>query len=461
MNIYIPIEVKSRELEGKILLALVAAERGHEVLVGSKTDTLELARKNFLKPGIIHHKSIQPIASVINFLKVTNKFGHLNTTQDEENGLLDSKYDRFARMRYSEETIKLISKVFCWGQHDYSSMCRIFPEFKAKYILSGSPRVDLWRKDFSSYYSMRKKDQYGDYILIVSNFGSCLNINPLWKTAKFLRENQKNIKSNDDIAQFILKYGWSIELLSDFIHAILRLSKLHPKTNFIIRPHPVEETQAWMDIVGKSKNIKIIKEGSVGAWLINAKAIIYNGCTTALEAAAFGKTIVSYRPRQSTFEREIPNKVGYNVFSEKELVKVVENILNNNKDFEEGSLPRVRKKLFNERFCNLTGLLAADKIIAEWEKLDSVSLNGRNNWSKLKIISLINDKFGLRHIMHKNSFLKSFLYKRGDFITSHAFESLSNEEVTSIVNKLVLSQNRFKNIFYKRIGRRSFLFRKI
>ena len=37
MNIYIKIEVKNREFEGRLLLALAAAERGHTVILGPRS----------------------------------------------------------------------------------------------------------------------------------------------------------------------------------------------------------------------------------------------------------------------------------------------------------------------------------------------------------------------------------------------------------------------------------------
>ena len=60
MNIYIPIEVKVRELEGRTLLALAAAERGHQVILGSKKETLLSAVNGELPPGIVHMKSLTP-----------------------------------------------------------------------------------------------------------------------------------------------------------------------------------------------------------------------------------------------------------------------------------------------------------------------------------------------------------------------------------------------------------------
>ena len=53
MNIYIKIEVKRRELESRLLLAMAAAERGHQVLLGASNLTLDLVKQKKLKPALI------------------------------------------------------------------------------------------------------------------------------------------------------------------------------------------------------------------------------------------------------------------------------------------------------------------------------------------------------------------------------------------------------------------------
>ena len=84
MNIYIPIEVKVRELEGRTLLALAAAERGHRVLIGSKKDTLIPAVQGKLPSGVIHMKSLTPSEQMLDQLQHLKKNGFVVTSQDEE-----------------------------------------------------------------------------------------------------------------------------------------------------------------------------------------------------------------------------------------------------------------------------------------------------------------------------------------------------------------------------------------
>ena len=74
MNIYIPVEIKVREFEGRLLLALAAAERGHEVLLGQKQDVELLLQQDLVKPGILHHKSILPCQ--LEWLQSIKDYGH-------------------------------------------------------------------------------------------------------------------------------------------------------------------------------------------------------------------------------------------------------------------------------------------------------------------------------------------------------------------------------------------------
>ena len=59
MNIYIHVEVAARELDSKLLLAVLAASKGHQViLINEIIDGLKM---KVLAPGIYHTKSLNPI----------------------------------------------------------------------------------------------------------------------------------------------------------------------------------------------------------------------------------------------------------------------------------------------------------------------------------------------------------------------------------------------------------------
>ena len=57
-----------------------------------------------MKPGILHDKSLTPGPERLAYLKELRACGHVITSQDEESGLLEESYERFARKLYSPET---------------------------------------------------------------------------------------------------------------------------------------------------------------------------------------------------------------------------------------------------------------------------------------------------------------------------------------------------------------------
>ena len=58
MNIYLHVEISSRELDSKLLLATLAASRGHRVIVSDFTGIEKGVNNGVLTPGIFHTKSL-------------------------------------------------------------------------------------------------------------------------------------------------------------------------------------------------------------------------------------------------------------------------------------------------------------------------------------------------------------------------------------------------------------------
>ena len=133
MNIYIHLEVSVRELDSKLLLALIAASRGHEVMISSQEAIVKGLERKLLKPGIFHTKSLTPGIKTKKHAKIVNT-GCKITSIDEEGGLVDYGYKRFASYRYSNKTLNQASAVFTWGPEDYKTLKKVYPKFSKKYI---------------------------------------------------------------------------------------------------------------------------------------------------------------------------------------------------------------------------------------------------------------------------------------------------------------------------------------
>ena len=114
MNIYINVEITSRELDSKLLLATVAAANGHEVIVSDLESIIKGMNKGILAPGLFHTKSLTPADHKIARYKSIKDKGFIITSCDEEGGLDLDGYEEFYKTRFSDLMIGFSSAVFGW-----------------------------------------------------------------------------------------------------------------------------------------------------------------------------------------------------------------------------------------------------------------------------------------------------------------------------------------------------------
>lgn len=169
MNIYIHIENIIRELDGKLLTGVLAASKGHEVII-SDLESIKIGiERGILEPGIFHTKSLTPQEKKISYIKEIKKKGNLVTSLDEEGGLIRDNYLDFLKWRYSETTVKDVSAVFCYGADDTNTLKNYFKKYEFKIHKTGSPRTDLWQNYFHKYWEIPKKFSKKPFLLVVSN----------------------------------------------------------------------------------------------------------------------------------------------------------------------------------------------------------------------------------------------------------------------------------------------------
>jgi len=468
MNIYIPIEIKVRELEGRLLLALAAAERGHSVIVGEKKDTIGLANKGLLPPGLIHLKSITPHESMKKMLARLKKNGHAVTVQDEESGLLDETYDTFARLRFSEETIKSVDKVLAWGEYDSRSLKQYYSSQSDKIVVTGSPRVDFWREDFSEYYSDHKECKNIDgkpYFMVVSNFSGPLNMNRFWNIMARLGEAGYFAREEGREEWEYMNNAYQTQLIGKFVFLIRGLKKRFPDHNILVRPHPVESIEGWKKLIGDVPGVVIQRDGTISPWIRHAKAIIHNGCTSAMEAAISGQNRIAYRPIPHEVEREIPNKVSLNAYSTEELYQFVEGMIDGKDLHKEDERYAEIQEIIHDRFAATEGKLATDHIVDAWDKiaeqrgLVNTSHKELSGIKKQKNISL-EQKIKKALVSVRNSLLgKSGSGQNNKRLldTSFKFPEFTDDEFETILANLKKNLGRFQDISSQRFGKKSFL----
>ena len=306
--IFLPIEVKSRELIPKLLFADLASREGYGVFIGR--NGMNISRDKFPQ-GLYFDKCLSPHKISAHRLQVKT-FGNTLVSLDEEGFITDEK--TYAKARFTQESIDLTSVIFTWGKKE-SSM--ILEQYKAKEKLrvSGSPRIDSWRPEFKYLFEPEMKDihhRFGDFILVNSNFGAP----PALPGDRY----------DDAMKQYIdlLK-----EIREKFIELIREIAKEFPSRNVVLRPHPGEDQGLWIAMKSElPKNVHIILEGSVSPWIRSASLLLHHNCTTAVEAWVSGTPAISYEPLLDSnlnYEpfHDLPSTLGIRAVSVKDALTAI------------------------------------------------------------------------------------------------------------------------------------------
>jgi surface carbohydrate biosynthesis protein len=361
--LYLPIDVKVREIEAKTFLALQAARRGYHVVIGRKQSFPSVM--DCYPPG--HYLGFGSIGNFKNeYLKLCRR-GHGILLQDEE-GLVTHSEKIYVRNRLRPDVLELGEMFVAWGNVQANLLKKHRAEHARLAVVSGNPRFDVLRPEHRHLYDADVKKlraQYGDYIMISSSFGSCNHYTGRENYLQSLR-NKKVIQSEEDFAYYTRYFNYRLSMMQEFLKMLPALRATFPGSKIVIRPHPSENVDTWKNATKDLADIHVIHEGSAIPWLIGAGAIIQNFCTTSIEAFALGLSPIAYKPiYDQELETPLPSLASIQAHSQDELMKAVRGRLNREPDAQRGE----KEKLVQEYVANINGLPAGEVILDALEKL--------------------------------------------------------------------------------------------
>lgn len=425
MNIYILFELKQRELLSKLLLAIDSAVKGNEVYLGRINTYLQ---RGFFNPGIVHFKSITPTDTRIKELEYFRKNGFKTTSLDEENGFIDTSSD-YKRNRYSSKTLKLIDNVFMWGPYDYKNLSNFYPKYKKKFIKSGNPRVDFWRKDFKKYYEDIKYIKHVNFMFFSANFSFVCQHRTLKEELNFYQDKGYFERGGITKKDIINWYIDSHKIFKNYKKTIKKLSQKFKDKIIVIRPHPVDDPKKWEKHFKNNENVKIISDGFISDWIEKASVIIHAGCTGGLESSLRNKETISYYPVKSKHGHLFADSFSKKIFNEKQLLSKLNFIYSNPKT--EIKTNTKSKKFIKNRSFNFFDKPSYKKITTTWQKIIKKNSFLPNNLLFLRI------SFKLRDLR-----LKLLGKKIGD----HKFSYFDKNEILEIVSRLKKIDKKYKDI---------------
>ena len=383
MNIYLHVEISARELDSKILTAILAASKGHQVIISDLIGILRGVEGGVLAPGIFHTKSLTPSKDKTARHKNLVKKGFAITSIDEEAALNDHGYESFAKARYSEDMIEQTQAVFGWGSEDTETLKKYYPKHSHKIYKTGSPRADLWRPIFSNYWSVPSTFPKKPFLLISCNVGYANNVRSFGELIKMENERGRFKKDPEYLNTRIGRTYEDYRKILEYIKAVKYLSENNNDYDIVLRPHPSEEKEAWEIMLKDIPNVHVIRDGPINVWIQNAFAIMHNSCTSALEAAIQKKPIVTYIPYEQEYNPKLANELGYVTKSVEELKKKINEIFKfseheNQKELNESLPDVVSKKIF------IDDELSAEKMIKIWENTSNSNLSKVSDLKKFK-----------------------------------------------------------------------------
>ena len=348
----LPVENQVRELDAKLLLACMAAERGFPVVMGSRAPLH--FRVSSIPRGVYLAKSLRRLSDKM--FAILDLLGHDIVAWDEEAlvQLRDAGSYYYGR-RLSPKTMRLTAALFAWGPEN-EALFRGYPDYDGTPIyVTGNPRTDMMRPELRGYYAEdieRIRKRYDRFVLVNTNFG--------WNN-HFLRafrlDQPAGRPKNDFEAGLAARRTAQFESFQQMLPALARAL---PDHTILIRPHPTEDHAVWRQIAKNLPNARVDNDGNVVPWLMACEALIHVGCTTAVEAAVIGTPAINYQSAFSLeFDPPLPYELSHHASSLDELLEMTRSAITGGL----GIAGDEERRVLTRNIAALDGPFASERIL--------------------------------------------------------------------------------------------------
>jgi surface carbohydrate biosynthesis protein len=365
--LYLPMEIASRELDSRLLLAALALKRGFEVILGQKW----LIERNVetMPAGVYLSKTLtQRDAKTLCQAK---ERGYLVAAIDEEMPGLVTSPDELRWI--SDDAVAATDRIFISGEHNTSSVRQRFPRAADRVISALNPRWDLLRPGLRSFYeeeAAELRQRFGSFILINTNLGFTNSekgsaeeiINDQERLGKLSMANPEHVAYvNNVLAMEAANRAVIVKLIDE-------LPKRFPDRRIVLRPHPSERLDTWRSQVDGHAVVDVIREGPAIPWILAADVLVHTNCTTGVEAAALDTPAICVLPTETPLNNRYlsnrVNPVARNVEETLSLIDVAETLHSGARFYSDDMRQAFRKAMSYD-----DNMLGAEHVLDELENL--------------------------------------------------------------------------------------------
>lgn len=371
--LYLPMEIAVREFDSRLLIAIMAVERGMEVVLGQKW----LLEENIeaLPKGLWIFKTLSKRDS--KRMRRAKEAGHLVASIDEEVPAMAEGSGGL--LWVSQDAAELCDSIFCLGEEHAKSLAKKWPQIENKLVLTGNPRWDYLRSDLATLYGAQAaayNKQHGRIILINTNSG---NFNPAKKKPEevyrdYVRDGKLDPNNAEQMAFWKDYSKFEKANFEAAIPMTRRLAKEFPGHTIILRPHPSERLEAYAEKLADLANVKVLFEGSAAPWIMASDVLVHTDCTTGLEAFALGKPSICFETVPSTLHTILlSGRLSFTVQTEDDVLREAHRIVDGKLDGS--AYPKDMTQLFHRFFSAQHGPLAAEQVADA--ALKTLGISGR------------------------------------------------------------------------------------
>lgn len=428
--LFVPIETKVRELDGKLLFSLVAAERGYEVVLGSQEKLREQLHR--FRPGIYIDKSIS--VSKEQWFREVHGLRHRIAAWDEE-GLVYFDAQTLKAMRLGSDSLQQIDLFFAWGQAQMDDIRSVLPGVVFPVVVTGNPRFDVLRPEYRPFYAdaaARLRERHGRILLINTGFPFA---NHYMDFQALKRAWTKYPVPSGFFESWARVQG---EAMASFLDLIPRLHCEFPEHTIVVRPHPSENHETWRTKLKGFPRAIVTGEDAAVLWVFAADLLIHFDCTTGIEAYLLGVPSIAYRNVQTPgYRQRLPNSLSYELQNEEAVLNLTRQIVSGMEPRDVLQKDLARRAVAERHITGLDGALASERIIDALERMKSFA----GPWRAGRIRPALNHAAGeFRRWMHAQ-----FHRGEGGYV-AQKFPGLERAEIQERIERLSRASGRFRKM---------------
>jgi surface carbohydrate biosynthesis protein len=363
--LYLPIEIKARELHGKSFLAARAIERGWIVVTGEQSEVHRFMRRS--PPGAYIEISIPPPKAAR--LEKLYKSGHriANLCEESLNYVRPQDYcDR----KLGAAALPWVDRLLVLGavNADHIRQCRA--DVSEKIAVVGNPRFDTLTPGLRAIYDRKTeliRKQFGRFLLVNTNFGRS---NPQRRDSDIVASlKRRGMLADQQHEDFIVRQvDYRRRQMAGLQRMLEKLQSSRVVDRIVIRPHPVENHDVWREWAAPL-GIDVAYDGTANEWMLAAEAVLHPGCTTGIEGLLLDRSVYSFVPEPNSEFLNPSDSVSEHVADPADLIESLRELHAMTTEQRTRKLTEQQSKLARY-VSNVKPPFAADRILDVLETFD-------------------------------------------------------------------------------------------